>query len=193
MIFADSVLSTRSHLERKLMPGRGLQAAATRLAGSDARRALIVIFITFTALVAVACSKSSSGKTIDSVAAARPLSVRAMAIAMKPIRRNIESVGSLFAFEEVTVSSEVEGRVERVLADVGDRVSSGQPLVKVAPAELELTLEQQRAALRQARARPGINDDNDDLKDLRTAAEGQRPAADLAHAEQEYPTAQAVY
>ncbi|HEY9230934.1 MAG TPA: hypothetical protein VIS78_02280, partial [Blastocatellia bacterium] len=106
------------------MPGRGFQTAATRLAGSDARRALIVIFITFTALVAVACSKSSSGKTIDSVAAARPLSVRAMAIAMKPIRRNIESVGSLFAFEEVTVSSEVEGRVERVLADVGDRVSS---------------------------------------------------------------------
>src|SRR5256714_2076448 len=182
MIFADSVLSTRSHLERKLMPGRGLQAAATRLAGSDARRALIVIFITFTALVAVACSKSSSGKTIDSVAAARPLSVRAMAIAMKPIRRNIESVGSLFAFEEVTVSSEVEGRVERVLADVGDRVSSGQPLVKVAPAELELTLEQQRAALRQARARPGINAGQDALKDVRTAAEGKRGAADLADA-----------
>jgi len=104
-----------------------------------------------------------------------------------------ESVGSLFAYEEVTVSSEVEGRVERVLVDVGDRVAAGQPIVKVAPAELELSLAQQRAALRQARARLGINDDNDDLKDVRAAAEVKRAAADLADAEQKYRRAKTLY
>jgi multidrug efflux pump subunit AcrA (membrane-fusion protein) len=175
------------------MLGRGFQTAATRLPRGSARRALIVTFITLAALASAACSKTSSGKTIENVSAAHPVSVRALAIAMKPIRRNIESVGSLFAYEEVTVSSEVEGRVERVLADVGDRVSAGQPIVKVAPAELELALEQQRAALRQARARLGINDDNDDLKDMRAAAEVKRAAADLADAEQKYRRAKALY
>ncbi|HJQ23267.1 MAG TPA: efflux RND transporter periplasmic adaptor subunit [Blastocatellia bacterium] len=175
------------------MSGRGLQRAAMRLARERARHAFIVILFTFAALAAAACSKSSSGKTIDGAGAARPLSVRALSVAPKPIRRNIESVGSLFAFEEVTVSSEVEGRVERVFADVGDRVSSGQPLVKVAPAELELTLEQQRAALQQARARLGINGDSDDLNDVRAAAEVKRAAADLADAEQKYRRAKTLY
>jgi multidrug efflux pump subunit AcrA (membrane-fusion protein) len=175
------------------MPGRGLQAAATRLAGSRACRALIVIWITFALLISAACSRSSSGKTIDSASAARLTSVRALAVAPKSIRRNIESVGSLFAYEEVTVSSEVEGRVERVLVDVGDRVASGQPIVKVAPAELELTLEQQRAALKQARARLGINDDHEDLTDVRLAAEVKRAAADLADAEQKYRRAKTLY
>src|SRR6185295_3798522 len=63
----------------------------------------------------------------------------------------------------------------------------------VAPAELELSLEQQRAALRQARARLGINETNDDLKDARTAAEVKRAAADLADAEQKYRRAQTLY
>ncbi|MEN3333492.1 MAG: hypothetical protein V7641_2857 [Blastocatellia bacterium] len=174
------------------MPGRGLQTAATRLAGSSARRALIVVLITFAACFFAACSKTSAGKPVDG-SAARPVAARALTIAPKAIRRNIESVGSLFAYEEVTVSSEVEGRVERVLVDVGDRVAAGQPIVKVAPAELELSLAQQRAALRQARARLGINDDNDDLKDVRAAAEVKRAAADLADAEQKYRRAQTLY
>jgi RND family efflux transporter MFP subunit len=175
------------------MPGRRPQTAATRLAGLDPRRALIVVFITFGALSSLSCSKSSAGKTVDGSLAAKPIAARALVVAPKPIRRNIESVGSLFAFEEVTVSSEVEGRVERVLVDVGDRVATGQAIVKVAPAELELSLEQQRAALRQARARLGINDNKDDLKDARAAAEVKRAAADLADAEQKYRRAQTLY
>lgn len=175
------------------MPGRRSQTAATRLAGLDTCRALIVVFITFGALFGLSCSKSSAGKTVDGSLAAKPIAARALVVTPKPIRRNIESVGSLFAFEEVTVSSEVEGRVERVLVDVGDRVATGQPIVKVAPAELELSLEQQRAALRQARARLGINENNDDLKDARAAAEVKRAAADLADAEQKYRRAQTLY
>src|SRR3954453_1748656 len=147
MIFADSVQALAAISERNLMPGRGLQTAATRLAGIRACRASIVVWITLAALFCASCSKTSAGKPIDG-SAARALAVRALTVAAKPVRRNIESVGSLFAYEEVTVSSEVEGRVERVLVDVGDRVASGQPIVKVAPAELELSLEQQRAALR---------------------------------------------
>lgn len=174
------------------MPGRGLQTAATRLPGGPCWRALSPLLILLPVLLCAACSKSVAGKP-DGNPAARPTAARALTIAPKPVRRNVESVGSLFAYEEVTVSSEVEGKVERVLVDVGDRVASGQPIVKVAPAELELTLEQQRAALRQARARLGISDSTDDLKDVRAAAEVKRAAADLADAEQKYRRAQTLY
>jgi RND family efflux transporter MFP subunit len=193
MIFADSVLALAAISERNFMSARGLQSAATRLAESQARRALTVVLITLIAFCAASCSRSSAGKTIEGSNAARPIAARALTVAPKSVRRNIESVGSLFAYEEVTVSSEVEGRVERVMVDVGDRVVTGQPIVKVAPAELELSLAQQRAALRQARARLGINDDNDDLKDVRAAAEVKRAAADLADAEQKYRRAKTLY
>lgn len=79
----------------------------------------------------------------------KPVKAKVLTVEHKQLRRDVESVGSLFAYEEVTVSSEVEGKVERVLTDIGDRVGKGQPLVQVMPVELELSLEQQRGAYRQ--------------------------------------------
>lgn len=124
---------------------------------------------------------------------AKPLPVRAVAVEQRQVRRNVESVGSLFPYEEVTVSSEVEGKVEQVLVDVGDRIARGQPIVKVSPAELQLTYEQQRASLQQARARLGLTGSGDDLKDVSAAAEVKKAAADLADAEQKYRRAKALY
>ena len=137
------------------------------------------------------CSKTS-GKAVDS-AAPRPVSVRVLAVEKKQIRRNVESVGSLFPLDEVTVSSEVEGRVEQVLVDVGDRVSAGQTIVKVVQTELQLTLEQQRASLQQARARLGLSENGEDLKDVRSAPEVKKAAADLADAQQKYLRAKTLF
>lgn len=162
----------------------------TRLNGSRALMAALGLGIAFSA---AACSKSIAGKQMDANAAAKPTSARAFTVAPKQIRRNIESVGSLFPYEEVAVSSEVEGKVEQVMADVGDRVARGQAIVKVSPAELQLTLDQQRASLQQARARLGLAESTDDLKDVRAAAEVKRAAADLADAQQKYNRAKALY
>ena len=137
------------------------------------------------------CSKTS-GKQVDA-ASNRPLSVRVLPVEERQIRRNVEAVGSLFPLEEVTVSSEVEGRVEQVLVDVGDHVSAGQTIVKVVPTELQLTLDQQRASLQQARARLGLPDNTEEFKDVRTAAEVKKAAADLADAEQKYKRAKTLF
>ncbi|HEY3137019.1 MAG TPA: efflux RND transporter periplasmic adaptor subunit [Blastocatellia bacterium] len=145
----------------------------------------------FSLILSFASCSKTSGKQVDA-AAGRSLSVRVFAVEQKQIRRNVESVGSLFPFEEVTVSSEVEGRVEQVLVDVGDHVAIGQTIVKVVPTELQLTLDQQRANLQQARARLGLSN-NDDLKDVRAAAEVKKAAADLADAEQKYKRAKTLY
>ena len=142
-------------------------------------------------VVAESCSKTS-GKQVDNVAA-RPIAVRMIPVEQKQLRRNVESVGSLFPLDEVTVSSEVEGRVEQVLVDVGDHVTAGQTIVKVVPTELQLTLDQQRATLQQARARLGLPENADDVKDVREAAEVKKAAADLADARQKYERAKTLF
>src|SRR6185295_1555497 len=142
-------------------------------------------------VVAESCSKTS-GKQVDNVAA-RPVSVRMIPVEQKQLRRNVESVGSLFPLDEVTVSSEVEGRVEQVLVDVGDHVMAGQTIVKVVPTELQLTLDQQRATLQQARARLGLPENVEDVKDVREAAEVKKAAADLADARQKYERAKTLF
>src|SRR5262245_52868862 len=85
-----------------------------------------------------ACSSTAAGKRADADADAKPdkpLQIRAVAVDQKTIRRNVESVGSTVALEEVTVSSEVEGKVDEVLVDIGDRVEADQPLVRVSTVE----------------------------------------------------------
>lgn len=173
--------------------GRRVYPAARRFAQTMIGRMLIAALVFSATLFSISCSKQISGKQVDASTSAKPVSVRAITVEQKQTRRNVESVGSLFPYEEVTVSSEVEGKVEQVLVDVGDRISKGQPLVKVSPAELQLTFEQQRATLQQARARLGLTETGDDLKDVRAAAEVKKAAADLADAEQKYKRAKTLY
>jgi RND family efflux transporter MFP subunit len=163
----------------------------SRAAESVLVKALTIAILSGCILSSASCSKTS-GKGVDT-SSPRPISVHVLQVEQKQIRRNVESVGSLFPLDEVTVSSEVEGRVEKVLVDVGDRVSAGQTIVKVVPTELQLTLDQQRASLQQARARLGLSDKGEDFKDARGAAEVKKAAADLADAEQKYLRAKTLF
>ena len=42
------------------------------------------------------------------------------------VRRSVDVVGTLAAVDQVTISSEAEGTVRAILADLGDRVKAGQ-------------------------------------------------------------------
>lgn len=159
-------------------------APAVRQSSSVVVRLVSLAILLIATLTFASCSKTS-GKAVNA-STPRTVAVKAFPVEQKQIRRNVESVGSLFALDEVTVSSEVEGRVEQVLVDVGDHVSSGQTIVKVVPTELQLTLDQQKASLQQARARLGISENGEDLKDVKNAPEVKKAAADLADAEQKY-------
>ena len=77
--------------------------------------------------------------------------------------------------------------------DVGDRVQSGQPLVKVLPVELELAAEQQRAAYEQTRARLGLPEGGEDLRDPKDAAEVKRAQAALEDAQQKFQRTKSLY
>jgi len=157
----------------------------------SAPKTVLAAGVVFSALLILpACSNSVADKRTDAPAREQRLQVRSVPIKMDEIRRNVESVGSLFALEEVTVSSEVDGRVDEVLVDVGDHVERGQPLVNVSTVELKLALDQQRALYQQARARLGVNGESDDLKNVSDAAEVKKAAADLKEAQEIYKRSQ---
>jgi multidrug efflux pump subunit AcrA (membrane-fusion protein) len=149
--------------------------------------------LAFLGLIALATFPACARSRASAERTGRTVKARVVTIEHKPVRRDVESVGSLFAFDEVTVSSEIEGKVEEVLADVGDRVSRSQPLVKVLPLELELGLEQQRATYQQTRARLGLPAGADDLREPGEAAEVRRALAALEDAELKFKRSRSLY
>jgi multidrug efflux pump subunit AcrA (membrane-fusion protein) len=160
--------------------------------GPGLSRSVIFTGLTLLALFGFSCARDATGKSQSGKpgAAQQKPRVKAVSVEQRSQQRTVEAVGSLFAFDEVTVSSEAEGRVEEVMVDVGDRVRKGQAMARVSPVEFQLTVDQQQAALRQAQARLGLNGNDGDLKDARQAAEVKKAAADLADAEQRYKRAQ---
>jgi membrane fusion protein, multidrug efflux system len=143
-------------------------------------------------LAAGACSLSRSGsvKASSTDRESKALSVRETPVQLEQIQRTVQAVGSLLANEQVVVSAEVEGKCDKVLVDIGDRVSQGQELVVLSPVELALAAEQQAAVLDQARARLGLADEQEEIRDVSQAAGVKKAAADLADAQQKFQRAQ---
>src|SRR5256886_8558392 len=100
-----------------------------------------------------------------------PAPVHFYTVAEETARRRIQAVGSLYALEESTLSSEVEGRVAEVLADIGDNVREGRPLVRIDPEELQFEVERQRGIVRQVRAQLGIGPDDPPPSDPKKRSE----------------------
>ena len=142
-------------------------------------------------VVAAGCSKTQSSSVPGD--AAHPTPVRFYTVAEESARRRIQAVGSLYAFEESTLSSQVEGRVAEVLADVGDNVKQGQVLVTIDPQELQFEVERQRGLVTQVRAQLGIGPNDPPPSDPKKLALVQRAAADLFDAEHKYARAQQMY
>jgi len=147
----------------------------------------------FTALALALAALPACGRGRAQSPGLKPVKARVVTVEHRNFRRDVESVGSLVAYEEVAVSSEVEGKVERVLADVGDRVARGQALVRVLPVELQLGADQQRAAYEQTRARLGVPGEGDGLGDPAQAAEVVRAEAALEDARQKWEKSKSLF
>ena len=142
-------------------------------------------------LLPAACSRSQPNSVRGD--AGHPIAVRAYPVVEEVVRRRVQAVGSLYALEKSMVSAEVEGRVERVHADVGDAVREGQVLVTLSETELRYELDRHRATLRQVRARLGLGPNDPLPGDPARVAFVQRAAADLYEAEQKYRRAEQLF
>jgi RND family efflux transporter MFP subunit len=145
----------------------------------------------FAAIFAAGCSKSVSSSMLGD--AAHPTPVHIYTVAEETAQRRVQAAGSLFALEESILSSEVEGRVSQVLADVGDNVKQGQPLILIDPQELQYEVDRQRGLVTQVRAQLGISINDPPPADPQKLASVQRAAADLFDAERKYGRAQEMF
>src|SRR5260370_4570907 len=156
---------------------------------------LILGAVSFSTLLIVsACSSGNAAKAkAGSPSEKEPaVPVQVFTVKSRGVRRTVEAVGSLFAYDEVVVSSEVDGRAEKVLVDVGDHVTQGQALVEILPTEFKLAADQQEAMLEQARAKLGSTDGDAEIKDPTQTAAVKKAAADLANAKQKYERTKAI-
>lgn len=130
----------------------------------------------------IACSKPSAQQSnARTERAATP--IKTAVVTQESVRRSLDVVGTLAAEDEVTVSSQAEGAVRRVLADLGDRVVAGQPLVEIDREKLEYNLEQQKAELSRALTKYGATS-ADQLPPADATPDVRRAQAELEQAKQ---------
>ena len=106
-------------------------------------------------LVTLAMTAAGCGRTQTADAQARDGAEKQVSTAVvvkDSVRRSIDVVGTLAAVDQVTISSETEGTVRAILADLGDRVTNGQVLVQIDNEKQRYTYEQQQATLARALA-----------------------------------------
>lgn len=164
---------------------------AHRLSNRVSQNRAILLGAVALAAALYACSKSPSARVLGD--AAHPTPVRFYTVAEETAQRRVQAVGSLFALEESILSSQVEGRVAEVLADVGDAVKQEQPLVVLDPQELQFEVDRQRGQVRQVRAQLGIGLNDPPPTDPKQIASVQRAAADLFDANGKYGRAQEMF
>jgi RND family efflux transporter MFP subunit len=115
-----------------------------------------------------------------------PVEIRVAPVSTSQIQRVIESVGTLYPYDEVIISAEVEGPVEQVASDLGDAVKEGQILAKISDEEQRYLVAQNEAQLRQSLERLGLKNETDKVRDIRETPEVRRAQADLFDAEQRF-------
>lgn len=111
-----------------------------------------------------------------------PIPVRTLALEAESVERVVEVTGTLAGQEEVTLSAEVDAKVEAVHADLGDVVQAGAVLFQLDRRELRLQVAQAESDYQQALARLGIDGADLDRFDPASHAEVRRTLADLEEA-----------
>jgi RND family efflux transporter MFP subunit len=146
--------------------------------------------IVATAMTALGCSKTESAQARGRDAAAKPVTLET--VKEETVKRAVDLVGTLAAVDQVTISSEADGKVSRILADLGDRVKAGQPLILVDREKQQYNFDQQRATLEKSLAQLGAPDPQH-LPEAEKTPDVQKAAADLAQARQAHDRASQLF
>jgi RND family efflux transporter MFP subunit len=146
--------------------------------------------ITLVPLMAFGCSKSETAQARTGDAAAKPVKIEL--VRRDAVRRSVDVVGTLAAVDHVTISSEADGKVRRILADLGDRVKAGQVLIELDSEKQQYTYEQQQAALARSLAQYGATDPKQ-LPDVERTPDARRANAELVQATQAFERANELF
>ncbi len=144
-------------------------------------RSTCVIFIT--SLLLSACANKQAEVKQDK---SGPLQVTATSVHSRQIQRTVDSVGTLFPYDEAIISAEIEGRLDQVNVDLGDTVREGQVMVHISDEEQRYLVAQNEAQLRSALERLGLKDEKDRIIDIKQTPDMRRAQAELVDAEQRF-------
>jgi RND family efflux transporter MFP subunit len=98
------------------------------------------------------CLNVGCKKREQKVEKEKAVNVRVWTAETRSLRPFVESIGTLKAYDEVAVSSEVDGILKSIRVDEGSPVSSGQLIAEIKDTDYRLAQEQAAAALKQAQA-----------------------------------------
>ena len=151
---------------------------------------LQTVLIVALAACAAGCSQSDTAQASKADGDPKPVTVAV--VHKDSVPRAVDVVGTLAAVDQVTISSEADGKVQKILADLGDRVKAGQVLIALDSEKQRYTYEQQQASLARALAQYGAPDP-EHLPDLEQTPEAQRTKADLRLATQAFERANELF
>src|SRR2546426_3263972 len=96
--------------------------------------------------------KQASAQRDQAQAAARVIPVVAGAVQRRDVPIYLDGLGNVTAFKTVTVRSQVDGRLDRVLFKEGEPVKAGELLARIDPRPFQSQLQQALGALERDRA-----------------------------------------
>jgi RND family efflux transporter MFP subunit len=109
--------------------------------------------ILLTAAGCLGCQSSSpeesTAANVTSPAEPAPVLVTTVPIEIRPVERRVSVVGTLFGFDEVTLTSKVEGRIRSIQHDVGDRIPPGTVLLELDDTDYQLAVDEAQRSLEQ--------------------------------------------
>ena len=154
------------------------------------RTSIATVLLVAGSLTVAGCSKTETAQTRARETSAKPVKIEA--VRQETVKRVVELVGTLAAVDQVTISSEADGKVSRILADLGDRVTAGQTLIQVDREKQQYNFDQQKATLERALAQLGAPDPQH-LPAIEQTPDVQKAAADLAQAKQAFDRAAELF
>jgi RND family efflux transporter MFP subunit len=154
------------------------------------RTSIATVLLAAGSLTVGGCSKTETAQTRARETSAKPVKIEA--VRQETVKRVVELVGTLAAVDQVTISSEADGKVSRILADLGDRVTAGQTLIQVDREKQQYNFDQQKATLERALAQLGAPDPQH-LPAIEQTPDVQKAAADLAQAKQAFDRAAELF
>jgi len=100
------------------------------------------------------CANPSDSQVVaaPTVAADGGLQITVAAVTSRPTKRLLKFVGTLFGNEEVTLSSQVEGQITSLHADLGDVVNADAVLLDIDDTSMRAQVREVEARLAKARA-----------------------------------------
>ena len=121
-----------------------------------------------------------------------PVPVSVASVQIRAVKRRVSVVGTLHGFDQITVTPKVEGRIQEIHFDIGDRVPPITTLLKLDPVDYQLAVEEAERALEQELSRLSLKAPPEGEFDVEKLPSVERPRLLLENARRQFERQKAL-